>query len=309
MLLLWQGLDYRRTKMGYLQPEVNRNYVHSDLQATCNIYSIFHLVVQAPYSYPYHSHPGYFELSMVLKGCQVITIDGKTYEQLPGDITLVLPDQVHKMEVQKSASLEFFVMIFNINDPMFTNWLKYKNENFFPVGSKLNTIISPKLKTILNKFIVLNGPSKRMHILAMVYDLCSTLTDLMENDTPIKPGAFTLAQKIAEKIEVLSTLHSTLKKDENTSIQQIADDLGVSLSYCNRIFHKFYEMSPRQYLSELKLREAKKLLEQDYPILQVAEILGFGDSAQFSRQFKRWTNLSPSAYKKIHRNSVFIQHH
>ena len=298
--------------MSYLQPEFNGNpinYVHSDLQATCNIYSIFHRVVQAPYSYPFHSHPRYFELSIVLKGCQLITIDGKSYEQHPGDITLVLPDQVHKMEVLKGDPLEFFVMIFNINDPMFTNWLKYKNENFFPVCSKLNAAISPKVTSILKMLKVQEGPSKRMHILAMVYDLCSALTKLMENDAPLKPGAFTLAQKIAETIEALSTQHSTLKKDENTSIQQIAEELGVSLSYCNRIFHKFYEMSPRQYLSKLKLKEAKKLLEQDYPINQVADILGFGDSAQFSRQFKRWTNLSPSSYKKIHRNSVYVQYH
>ena len=45
---------------------------------------------------------------------------------------------------------------------------------------------------------------------------------------------------------------------------------------------------------ELALRYIK---EESLPLTEVSFLLGFSDSAAFSRAFKRWQGLSPSEYR------------
>ena len=78
-------------------------------------------------------------------------------------------------------------------------------------------------------------------------------------------------------------------------VQDIADALKMSTSQVNRIFQQVYGKAPRQYMSEILLSEANRLLRQtDLSIDHIAMILGYKTSAHFSRQFKRWTAMTPS---------------
>ena len=51
-------------------------------------------------------------------------------------------------------------------------------------------------------------------------------------------------------------------------------------------------MQERCHYAELLLKDAR------YTIFQVAEILGYRESANFCRAFKRWCGLSPSEYRR-----------
>ena len=76
--------------------------------------------------------------------------------------------------------------------------------------------------------------------------------------------------------------------------------MGYSPAHCQRVFRQAYGMSPRQYMTLLKLNHAKRLLQDPTrSIEQISETLGYRDVSQFSKQFKRWMNLSPSAYRQL----------
>lgn len=89
--------------------------------------------------------------------------------------------------------------------------------------------------------------------------------------------------------------------DEERSRETVAAvtaGLGYSASSCNRIFRSVYGMSPRQYLSALKLKKAKLLLmEPELSVEAISIRLGYKDIAHFSRQFKRWTGESPGKFR------------
>jgi len=52
-------------------------------------------------------------------------------------------------------------------------------------------------------------------------------------------------------------------------------------------------------LNEIRQDLAQKYLkEQDTTMTEIAFLLGFSESSAFSRAFRRWMGVSPSAYRK-----------
>lgn len=87
-------------------------------------------------------------------------------------------------------------------------------------------------------------------------------------------------------------LHMPLK------VKEIADIVGVSSTYMLQIFKNKFGISPKQYISDLKLHTAKKLLaETNMFVSEVSNSLGFADVLAFSRFFKSRAGISPSAYR------------
>lgn len=80
--------------------------------------------------------------------------------------------------------------------------------------------------------------------------------------------------------------------------EHIADRLGVNRSHLWRVFQLSLGMSPKDYLFEHKMRVAKQQLLSGIPVAEVAKKCGYTTTSSFSRAFKRYTGLSPSAYVK-----------
>lgn len=125
---------------------------------------------------------------------------------------------------------------------------------------------------------------------------------------PTKTASTNANQSRYAKI-IAETLKSTLNEAilhpiDETSIQiSIADlmsSIGISEGYGNRLFKEAYGFSPQQYLSTLKLKLAKKmLLKPQFSVSEIAQTLGYQNASHFSRQFKRWTAMSPKTYRQI----------
>ena len=76
-------------------------------------------------------------------------------------------------------------------------------------------------------------------------------------------------------------------------------NLGYHPHYLTRIFKERFGITPKQYLTDLKLKKACGLLcSTELPVAVVAESLGFEDALAFSRLFRREYGVSPSNYRK-----------
>ena len=85
---------------------------------------------------------------------------------------------------------------------------------------------------------------------------------------------------------------------EHLTLQQIADDLGVSRTrLCAAA--KAHGTTVLELMQERRIAAAQKLLRTtDLPVAQVAELVGVSDYNYFSRVFRTGTGVSPSSYRK-----------
>ena len=85
---------------------------------------------------------------------------------------------------------------------------------------------------------------------------------------------------------------------ESITIQQLADEAGVSSGHFIRLFEQSTGMSPNLFHSMKRIERAQYLLNATkLPVKEIALRLGFPDNSYFVRVFKRSIGMTPSEYR------------
>jgi AraC-like DNA-binding protein len=89
--------------------------------------------------------------------------------------------------------------------------------------------------------------------------------------------------RITKAVQTLRT-----KFNESLSIEDLAGDLGMSVSSFHQHFKTATSMSPLQFQKLLRLQEARRLLlTEDLDASSAAVRVGYDDASQFTREYKR----------------------
>ena len=80
---------------------------------------------------------------------------------------------------------------------------------------------------------------------------------------------------------------------ENINLDKIASQALVSKFHFIRLFKKYYGRTPNQYLQEVRIGQAKKLLLQGNTIDEVCAAIGFVSKTSFISLFKKKTGITP----------------
>ena len=96
--------------------------------------------------------------------------------------------------------------------------------------------------------------------------------------------------------EVISYINSNLHK--SLRVDDIAIAVSFSAQHLSRIFREEMGMTISEYITQARIEEAKLMLRTtSFNISQIAERLNYYDSTYFSKVFRKYTGLSPLAYK------------
>ena len=96
------------------------------------------------------------------------------------------------------------------------------------------------------------------------------------------------------------------KRFTKISIQEIADELGISKEYMQKLFKKHEGISITEYISDIKIEAACNMLRySDRKIQEIAEYLHYGSVSHFSTAFRKKMHQSPKEYRDKNRKTVF----
>lgn len=84
-------------------------------------------------------------------------------------------------------------------------------------------------------------------------------------------------------------------------LKNLAQKFGLHPNYCCRLFSSYLDTSFSEYLTNIRIKEAKKLLmDREISIEEVGLQVGYPDYYYFNKVFKKNIGVTPSKYRKEH---------
>ena len=88
---------------------------------------------------------------------------------------------------------------------------------------------------------------------------------------------------------------------QRITIEDLADEIGVSANYLSRLFKKETGISVSSYIREKKIELAKNLLKfSEYSMSEIAYRLSFSSQSHFIQQFRDVVGMTPKKYRDLH---------
>jgi AraC-like DNA-binding protein len=231
-----------------------------------------------------------FQIGYVSSGEGVFETETAKYKVEPGSMLLVLPGVRHRACLTSESGWQEYWVGFRGNyfSRLFDEGVFSKDFVFFEAG--ISSRIISTYKRIFDE-VITRRPSYQLRIGSEILSLIATLLDHKQRQE--RPDHY---QKIVEKAKGLMALNLYGSID----LPNISSELGVCTSLFNKIFKTYTSMTPYQYYINIKIDEAKNLLEQGgTTVKETAYRLGFEDQYYFSRLFKSKTGVTPKNWKKL----------
>lgn len=102
----------------------------------------------------------------------------------------------------------------------------------------------------------------------------------------------------------LSRVHEFVMENywQDLSLEAVAEVAAMEKTYFSTFFHEKVGVPFSSWLQYLRISKALGLMGSgDYSVTEVATRVGFDNLTTFRRTFKKWTNLTPAAFRKMAR--------
>lgn len=103
----------------------------------------------------------------------------------------------------------------------------------------------------------------------------------------------------ALKISVINYIHENFNNNM-LSLDMVAEEFNISTKYLSRFFKEQMGSTFTDYIKELRISYAKKLLkETDKSVKDIVQEVGYTDVASFTRTFRQMEGITPGKYREV----------
>ncbi|NOU94786.1 helix-turn-helix domain-containing protein [Paenibacillus sp. LMG 31456] len=107
------------------------------------------------------------------------------------------------------------------------------------------------------------------------------------------------SQNVQLQEKILELLHESYAQTE-LCLDSVAEKMNISKGYLSQFFKEQTGVNFSDYLEELRMTHAKKLLSTtQLPVYEIAQQVGYSSSNTFCRAFKRINAVSTSEYRRL----------
>ena len=249
--------------------------------------------------FPNHFHE-YYVIGFMEDGERVLSCKDQEYAITKGDVLLFNPGDSHACVQSDGGTLDY--RGFNITREVMLNLAEEVTGRREPLGFSHN-VISDKEVTCslrpLHELVMKGSPEfgKEEHLLLLISLL------IQRYGHPFESGVPECREEIEQACRIMER-HYT----ERICLEQMCRCVGLSKSTLLRSFTRAKGITPYRYLENIRVGNAKKLLEQGVPPVEAALQTGFSDQSHFTNCFTRFIGLAPGIYRNIFRDTEDKQH-
>ena len=264
---------------------------------------------QMPYfDVPWHYHPEY-ELTYIVKGDGRRFVGDHVESFTAGDLILIGPDMPHfwrsdeeYYEPASSLKAEWVVVQFPnaFSQDVLANLPEAGAVSSLLHRARYGMRFSPDATEAIAQGIVnLTKESGLSQVLSIL-----SILDQLANDRDahlLASDGYQLAPGTAETERMKRVLEFILNNfREEIRVEQIASVAGLAPAAFCRYFKKRTRKSFIEYLNEMRISHARKLLtNSDLSVGQAGLECGFNNVSHFHRQFKLHTGMTPLRYQTL----------
>jgi AraC-like DNA-binding protein len=235
-----------------------------------------------------------YAVYLVGGGKGVYTLGSTEFPIKENDIFVMYPDVPVRCVADKAEPLKMFALSFNgVDARLLLNAAGFEPKN--PVRS-LDPHSAGQFAKVYDGIYVWRGQEiySTIQSTALIYLLLSAIVKTATRDQGAMPPGWTGTVHFQKAIDFIAANYS-----KPVNVVDIADHVNLSRSRLYRVFMQQIFISPQQYLTEYRIRQAVHLLEkQKSSIKEIAVAVGIGDPLYFSTYFKQVTGKSPKNYMK-----------
>lgn len=240
--------------------------------------------------FPNHFHE-YYVIGFVENGKRCLSCKNQEYTIEKGDVVLFNPGDNHACVQSDDDTLDYRAI--NITKEVMLDLAEEVTGRRKLPGFSRNVIFDEEVTCYLHPLheLIMKGScefGKEENLLLLISLLIQRYGQPFENCIP----------ECREEIERACALIEQHFSDR-IYLDQICRYAGLSKSTLLRAFTKSKGVTPYSYLENIRIGEAKKLLEQGISPVEAAMRTGFSDQSHFTNYFNRFIGLAPGLYRDI----------
>jgi len=225
----------------------------------------------------------FWEMVYVASGRAVATADERIYELSEGQLLLHKPLEFHRIWSAEGSAPHLLLLSFHAKGDM---------RRFEGGFYTLNETQRQEYETLAKHFIKAKNTKTD--------DAAHRAAAALETFLLGLPKTVQTADRSTLAHSQFRTIVETMEahRCEMLSVADIAALCNMSVGNMKRIFSLFADCGVAKYFLKLKLRHARRLLQEGMSTTAVAAELGFNEPAYFCTVFRRETGMTPKEYRK-----------
>lgn len=247
-----------------------------------------------------HQHEE-IQISYIYKGSGTLLVGDSINDYKEGDILVIGENIPHVFRSNTSASPESVMLTLFFTKTSFGKDFFSLNDmssvdDFFKASEYGMKILSNQNK-IINQFHKLKNQNKLQRIATFLKILNIII---FSEKTPLSSFVYKKKYTDDEGRRMSAVFEYAIESyHQNITLDEVAEKANMSKNAFCRYFKKRTNKTFFQFLIEIRIENACKLLhhKKDLSIASVSELCGFQDIANFNRKFKELKGISPSQYR------------
>ncbi|WP_338673316.1 AraC family transcriptional regulator [Streptomyces sp. SCSIO 30461] len=242
------------------------------------------------HAFPRHSHEGYV-FGTITRGVEDVGLPGGVVHAGPGSVVMINPEVPHTARAGVSEGWVYSTVYpsSHVVAEIAAETTTIKGTPGFGVAH----VIDPHAARLIRE---VHRAAEEGDVLAADSLLRIMVARLLRDHGGSLPARAPLTAGAHDAARARAVLEERM--DSPPTLQALAFELNTSQFALLRAFRERYGMPPHTWLTDARVRRARRLLDAGAAPAQAAALVGFADQPHLNRHFTRIVGVPPGAYQR-----------